>query len=72
MDPECPYLKPCPMFRLFSLETTKRFYIGTYCRGRSLDCARRKLRDAGQPVPDRLLPDGQSLPDDSATGAPEQ
>jgi hypothetical protein len=64
MDAECEYLTKCPMFEFFTLEVTKRFYARLYCRGIYEDCERHKLRKTGLTVPDRLLPDGQAMPDD--------
>jgi hypothetical protein len=57
------------MFRYFSLEATKRFFIGLYCRGKFEECERRKLREKGIKVPDTLLPDGQRMADDHGTSA---
>ena len=64
-SPECPYLAACPMFKLFTLESTKRVFITMYCRGGFADCERKKLRDRGFKPPDTLLPTGQSLSKDA-------
>ena len=61
METECPYIKPCPMFKLFTLETTKQYYINLFCRGPYQQCARFKLRQKEIKVPDSLMPDGQEL-----------
>ena len=62
---ECPFLAACPMFKYFSLESTKRVFISMYCRGGFADCERKKLRDRGFKPPDPLLPTGQSLTRDA-------
>jgi hypothetical protein len=63
METECPYLAQCPMFKHFTLETTKKFYINLYCCGKYRDCERYKMRQRGVKPSDRLLPDGQEMPD---------
>jgi hypothetical protein len=49
------------MFKQFQLEATRRVFVLQYCRGAFAECERKKARDAGKPVPDRLLPDGQTF-----------
>lgn len=61
MNAECPYLAGCVMFKQFQLEATRRVFVLQYCRGAFAECERKKARDAGKPVPDRLLPDGQTF-----------
>ncbi len=63
MTTDCPYLKPCPMFKLFIHEATKHHFVALYCRGPYQQCARFKLRQAGSTVPEKLLPDGQEMPE---------
>jgi len=61
MNVECPYLEQCPMFKHFKLEATKQVFIIQYCRGAFQTCERKKLRDNGEQVPEKLLPDGEYL-----------
>lgn len=59
MKAECPYLAGCPMFKYFKLEATKQVFIIQYCRGYPDECERKKMRESGKPVPEKLLPDGK-------------
>jgi hypothetical protein len=58
---ECPYLKSCPLFQFFKLEVSKKLYITNYCQGQFDKCERKKLKDIGKTVPDKLLPNGKHL-----------
>ena len=60
MDQSCEYLEGCPMFKYFR-EFVKQVYIDMYCMGMYEKCRRRKLRVAGKPVPENLLPYGGKL-----------
>jgi len=62
-ETECVYLTICPMFKYFTLEATKQVYVKIYCRGTYQKCERFKLKERGVNVPDRLLPDGQLMPE---------
>ncbi len=59
----CEFLEKCPMFRYFRA-AAKKVYQDMYCQGDFDRCERRKLRLAGQTVPDNLLPFGGRLWDD--------
>jgi hypothetical protein len=60
----CQFVEGCPIYKYFrriAAEITRE----TYCEGPYFtECARRKLRLAGQPVPDNLLPHGGKLWED--------
>jgi len=61
--PECPHLSTCVIFERFRVDGNKSVWISSYCRGpMQADCARKKLRDTGKPVPITMLPNGQNLP----------
>lgn len=57
----CPNMEKCPVYKHFLLESTKEAIIGLYCKGDFQRCARKKLKDSGQPVPEKLLPNGSYL-----------
>ena len=61
MTKDCPNLEKCAMFKFFQSDFAKQTYLTLFCQGNYSDCARKKLRDTGQPVPEKLLPDGQYL-----------
>jgi hypothetical protein len=61
MSGECPNLEKCPMFKYFQSDFAKQTYISLFCKRNFMECARKKLRDACQEVPDKLLPDGHYL-----------
>ena len=70
MTADCEHLAKCPMFKCFTMDTTKQFYIGAFCRGAFARCERHKLRQRALTVPDRLLPDGQFMPPEWTKPAP--
>jgi hypothetical protein len=61
MNAECPNLEKCPMFKHFQTDFARETYISLFCRGKFMECGRKKLKDAGREVPETLLPDGQYL-----------
>jgi len=61
MTPECPNLERCPMFKHFQTDYAKQTYILLFCRSNFGGCERKKLKDSGREVPEKLLPDGQYL-----------
>jgi hypothetical protein len=61
MNAECPNLEKCPMFKHFQTDFAKETYISLYCRGKFIECERKKLKDNCREVPEKLLPDGQYL-----------
>jgi hypothetical protein len=62
MAVDCEYLAGCPIFAQFKNEGVKNFWIRLYCKGpRQEDCARKSLKEAGEPVPKTMLPNGKHL-----------
>jgi hypothetical protein len=57
---DCQFIEKCPMFQYFTT-SAKHVYIQMYCKGNFERCKRRKLRVAGQAVPEGLLPYGGYL-----------
>ncbi len=55
----CPNMEKCPIYSLFIMESTKQAIIGLYCKGDFQRCERKKLKDAGKPVPEKLMPNGK-------------
>jgi hypothetical protein len=43
------------------IDLARETYISLFCRGNYFECARKKLKDSCQKVPEKLLPDGQYL-----------
>ncbi len=58
---ECPNIVKCPLYAKFQMASTKETITILYCKGKYEDCARKKLKDAGQPVPEKLMPNGQYM-----------
>lgn len=58
----CPYLNSCPVFSRFKQAGLKNVWIRFYCQGsKQKECARLKLREQGEEVPENLLPNGEFL-----------
>jgi hypothetical protein len=61
----CQFVEGCPIYKYFR-RVAEQITRETYCEGPYFpECARRKLRLAGQPVPDNLLPHGGKLWEDN-------
>ena len=59
---DCEYSDRCPIFAKSALEGTQSFWIRLYCEGpRQGECARKSLEQAGEEVPETLLPNGTHL-----------
>lgn len=58
---ECYRASDCPMYSLFTLKATLGVWKALHCQNRFEDCARLKLFEAGEKVPENLLPNGQLL-----------
>ena len=57
----CVHFAACPIFSQFSSEGSLESYVNQYCKGDFKTCARKMLQEAGEAVPQTLLPDGTSL-----------
>jgi len=57
----CERSQGCPIYNYFRTDALKNYYIRSYCDGNYDLCERLKLRKAGKPIPDSLLPDGKEL-----------
>jgi hypothetical protein len=49
------------MYKHFRIEASKDFFIARYCEGDFANCRRKKRRDAGETVPEKMLPNGELL-----------
>ena len=59
MQKNCEFADMCPLFEKFYSSELTMVWINMYCRGTLVEeCARRKLRIAGEEVPLSLLPNG--------------
>ena len=64
MAQDCEYLEGCSksVFSQLLSENAKEFWIRTCCQSpKQDDCARKALKEAGEPVPTTLLPNGKYL-----------
>ncbi len=59
----CEYLEGCPIFKYFE-QYAQKVYMNMYCLGAYETCKRRQLRQAGEIVPENLLPYGGRLWDE--------
>jgi hypothetical protein len=57
----CPHAGSCEMFSLLQAAGTLKTWQIRYCAGEYHTCARYRLSQEGQPVPQNLLPSGQLL-----------
>ena len=57
----CVHFAACPIFGRSATDESMDAYVSQYCEGDFDECARKKLKEAGQPVPLSLLPDGGQL-----------
>jgi hypothetical protein len=60
-DVACSRINDCSMVDHLHLDTARERLMWEICRTNPNQCARRKLREKGLPVPDDLLPDGERL-----------
>ena len=58
MARECPNMKRCPMFELFSLPGALATFKINYCTADFERCKRYDLVSQGKPVPINLMPNG--------------
>ena len=61
MQNECPNLSLCPMFAIFRMEASKKYYIAMFCHRDFEKCQRKIRKQKDGAVPDNLLPDGGVL-----------
>ncbi len=57
--PACPHTASCSLTRNVSMREALRVWQSFYCEGAFARCERYKLAIAGQPIPDKLLPNGR-------------
>lgn len=57
----CPNMSTCPLYPQFQTSGALKLFMGAYCTKDFEQCERKKRGDVGEPVPDTLLPNGQSL-----------
>ncbi|HEX2735873.1 MAG TPA: hypothetical protein VHM70_29940 [Polyangiaceae bacterium] len=58
---ECPHMKRCAMYPLFTLAGTLKTWQIRYCTGEFALCERYQRSLRGQPVPPELMPNGTML-----------
>lgn len=54
----CPNFAICPIFEPFTENAALDGYMHRYCKADFKACARKRVKDTGQPVPIDLMPDG--------------
>ena len=69
MNAECPNLEKCPMFKYFQTDFAKETYVSLFCRGKFVECERKKLKDGCKTVPKHYCPMANIY---SAPRAPER
>jgi len=57
----CLYQPRCNLAALFTSRSAMLLWRGEYCEGEHRECHRFRLEQAGQPVPEGLLPNGYVL-----------
>jgi hypothetical protein len=57
----CPFAAECALADRIGMEAALRVWQSFYCEGSCGRCQRYRLYQAGQEVPDRLLPNGRLL-----------
>ncbi len=57
----CPHKSSCPLFPLFTLTSNLHLWQDRYCDGAFATCERFRLSNAGQEVPETMLPNGALL-----------
>ncbi|HNQ79326.1 MAG TPA: hypothetical protein PK747_10465 [Acidobacteriota bacterium] len=58
---QCMFTLGCPVYKHFSSEGIKRLFILQYCESDFVRCERFILKMAGKEVPEKLLPNGDTL-----------
>ena len=59
----CPHVPTCALYPRFSLKGALRIWKEHFCEHpeKHLTCARFRLNETGQPVPETLLPNGEHI-----------
>ena len=60
-ESQCPQIRDCPMFGVFTLSGTLRIWQDNYCRSEYTRCARYVRTQRGEFVPRTLMPNGKLL-----------
>ena len=63
----CPMAVKCPLFAIYPASELNNLR-NSYCVGEFRTCARLHLKQSGQDVPLRLLPDGSTFDEAAADG----
>ncbi|MDD5223346.1 MAG: hypothetical protein PHE84_05095 [bacterium] len=58
-DRSCPNVNECTANRHFHTKSIRDVFTTLYCEGNFVKCARKKLKDSGNLIPEKLLPNGQ-------------
>ena len=58
---KCPYIAISRLSELIRFDSVRDYFVSLYCEGDFSKCERKKLRDEGEEVPEKLLPDGQFM-----------
>lgn len=61
-DRHCPNVTRCPLYGEFTLQASLRTWQIRYCHADHTECERFQRKNRGDPVPLRMLPNGQMLP----------
>jgi hypothetical protein len=58
---DCPHMTACPMYALLKLSGTLKTWQSRYCQADYVQCARHRLSQNGESVPQNLMPNGALL-----------
>ena len=58
-EKSCPNVSNCSAYGHFHTKSVRDVFTTIYCLGNFAKCARKKLKDNGDPIPEKLLPNGQ-------------
>lgn len=57
----CPHSTTCRLYSQFTLQSALSVWKTLYCAGAYATCERFRRSEAGEPVPNELLPNGKVL-----------
>lgn len=62
-DQHCPHVPTCALYPRFSLKGALRIWKAHFCEHpeKHLTCARFRLNETGEKVPETLLPNGEHI-----------